>query len=191
MLSALDLYQGLFITSAILFNLLIAGIFVADKHGHTRAIQILGVAWLCLALPLSVVFARFAIQGVELWVRATLGLALIYMLVELLLDYILQYDFREHWRTHIPYIVLEYLALFSLIAIAIWIDPGWGWVVSGSFWILLACLIYLYAGRRKQAHAGRPEQAHAGRPKQAHAGRPEQAHVGRREPAKPDATLPD
>jgi hypothetical protein len=78
------------------------------------------------------------------------ALIFLYMLVELLLDYVFRYDFRKQWRTHIPYILLEYLALFSLIGIAIQIDRVWGWVVGGSFWVLMGSLIYLYTGRRKQ-----------------------------------------
>ncbi len=131
------------------FNLLIAGIFIADKRGNMRAVRVLGISWLLLALPLGVVFIRFLSVGVETGVLAAFGLVFVYMLVELLLDYVLHYDFRKRWRTHIPYIVLEYLALFSLIGIAIRIDPGWGWVVSGSFWILMVSLVYLYASRRR------------------------------------------
>lgn len=89
-------------------------------------------------------------MGAEVQVLVAFGLVFLYMLVELLLDYILQYDFRKRWVTHAPYIILEYLALFSLIRIAITIDRSWGWVVGISFWTLLGSLIYLYAGRRKQ-----------------------------------------
>jgi len=150
MLRLLGVYEGLFIISALLFNLLIAGIFIAEKRGNQKIVRVLGVAWLLLALPLSLTFAHYAIAGAENWVLIAFGLVFVYMAAELLLDYVLQYDFRKQWRTHIPYIILEYLALFSLIAIAIWIDSGWGWVVSGSFWVLIASLIYLYLGRRFQ-----------------------------------------
>ena len=152
MLPALGFFEGLFIVSAILFNLLIAGIFIADRNGSSRWISRLGIAWLLLALPLALAFSYFLIQGAPAWVLLAFGLVFLYMLLELLLDYIFKYDFRKQWRTHVPYILLEYLALFSLIAIAIWIDQTWGWVVSGSFWIMLACLIYLYARRGKTSN---------------------------------------
>ena len=35
----------------------------------------------------------------------------LYMLVEWLLDYVFKIDFRTKWSRHIPYIVLEYVAL--------------------------------------------------------------------------------
>ena len=150
MLPALGFYEGLFIAAAIVFNLLIAGIFIANWRKKPNAVRTLGVVWLLLALPLGAVFIHYLLIGVQSWVMAAFGLVFLYMLVELVLDYVLQYEFRSQWRTHIPYIILEYLALFSLIAIAIWIDSGWGWVVGASFWILLGCLIYLYAGRRRR-----------------------------------------
>ena len=53
-------------------------------------------------------------------------------------------DYRQKWIIHALYIILEYIALFSLIGIALNIDRTWGWLVSISFWLLLASLIYLY-----------------------------------------------
>ena len=72
------------------------------------------------------------------------GLVFLYILVEFLLDKVLKFDFRRRWSTHAPYIVLEYIALYSLIHIAFDIDRTWGYLVSISFWILLASLIYVY-----------------------------------------------
>jgi len=66
------------------------------------------------------------------------------MLVELLLDYVFKIDFRSRPVTHVPYIILEYIALFSLIAIAFDIDQTWGTVVSICFWILMGSLVFLY-----------------------------------------------
>ena len=77
------------------------------------------------------------------------GFVFLYILVEFLLDYVLKFDFRQKWSTHAPYIVLEYIALFSLIGIAFDIDRVWGYLVSISFWILMASLIYVYKDQIK------------------------------------------
>jgi hypothetical protein len=71
------------------------------------------------------------------------------MAVEWLLDYVLKYPFRQKPWLHVPYIILEYIALFGLIRVAFSIDRTWGWAVSIAFWIVMACLIYLYAWRSK------------------------------------------
>ena len=84
--------------------------------------------------------------GRDKWVLIGFGFVLLYMLVELLLDYVFKIEFREKLITHIPYIILEYIALFALIGISIDLNQTWGWVISISFWILMASLIYLYRG---------------------------------------------
>jgi len=62
----------------------------------------------------------------------------------LLLDYIFMIDFRARPVTHIPYIVLEYVALFSLITVAFDISQFAGTLVSISFWVAMGGLVFLY-----------------------------------------------
>jgi len=144
-----DLYDGVFVFCAVAFNLLIAGIFVAQKYGRQQLTRRLGILWLSLAVPLSVVFVRYLLAGREWWILGYFGFILFYMVVELLLDYVFKVDFRRTKITHIPYIILEYIALFGLIGISFSIDRTWGWIVSIAFWILLASLIYLYGESKR------------------------------------------
>lgn len=142
--SSIGSFDLVFVVTAIAFNLLIAGIFVAQKNGWARAVRAIGIAWLLLSIPLAVVFFRYWAEGRRLAIIVYFGLVLLYMLVEFLLDYVFRLDFRRKWVTHAPYIVLEYAALFSLIGIASDIDRIWGYVVGVFFWILMGSLIYLY-----------------------------------------------
>jgi hypothetical protein len=145
----MTLFDYVFVISAILFNLLIAGIFIAQKQERTKLVRTFGITWLCLAFPLAIVFINYIDVGREPRILISFSLIFLYMVVELLLDYVLKIDFRKKPITHIPYIILEYIALFSLIFISIDINPSWGWVVSISFWILMASLIYLIRGRKE------------------------------------------
>lgn len=140
-MSAVEL---IFTISAVLFNLLIAGIFIAQKHQKRKFVRIFGISWLCLILPLAIVFTDYMSGDRNEGVTISFIFIFMYMLVELLLDYILKFDFRARAATHIPYIILEYLALFSLIWLAFLIDPVVGYIVAICFWLLMACLIYLY-----------------------------------------------
>ncbi len=144
-------YDLVFVLSAIVFNLLLAGVFIAQKKERPKLVRTFGILWLSLAIPLAVVFIHYLIVGRDLWIMIYFGFILLYIFVELLLDYILKIEFRQKKITHIPYIVLEYIALFGLIGISFAIDRTWGFLVSISFWILLASLIYLYRGRKKDA----------------------------------------
>ena len=145
----MDAFDLVFVFTAIAFNLLIAGIFVAQKKERPNLVRIFGILWLSLALPLAVVFIHYLVVGRPLWVMAYFGFIFLYILVEVLLDYILKIEFRQKWTIHAPYIILEYIALFGLIGISFSVDRTWGFLVSFSFWILLASLIYLYWGRKK------------------------------------------
>ena len=51
---------------------------------------------------------------------------------------------------HIPYLVLFYFASFGFIGISFSMDNTWGYVVSGSFWFVLASLVYLFTGKKKK-----------------------------------------
>lgn len=145
----MDAFDLIFVFTAIAFNLLIAGIFVAQKKERPNLVRTFGILWLSLAIPLAVVFIHYLVVGRPLWVMAYFGFIFLYILVELLLDYILKIEFRQKWTIHAPYIILEYIALFGLIGISFSIDRTWGFLVSISFWVLLASLIYLYWGRKK------------------------------------------
>ena len=145
----MDAFELVFVFTAIAFNLLIAGIFVAQKKERPNLVRIFGILWLSLAIPLAVVFIHYLVVGRPLWVMAYFGFIFLYILVELLLDYILKIEFRQKWTIHAPYIILEYIALFGLIGISFSVDRTWGFLVSFSFWILLASLIYLYWSRKK------------------------------------------
>ena len=144
MFTRINAYDLVFVLTAIAFNLLIVGIFVAQKNGWAKSVKVIGILWLLLTIPFAVVFVRYLTEEKRLGILVRFGLVFLYILVEFLLDYVLKIDFRQKWITHAPYIVLEYIALYCLIRIALQIDRTWGYLVSISFWILLAGLIYVY-----------------------------------------------
>ena len=140
----LNTFDLMFVISAAAFNLLIAAIFIAQKLGREKLVKTFGILWLWLIVPLALVFVWYWQEDRETRILVSFGLVFIYMLVELLLDYVFKVDFRSKAVTHVPYIILEYIALFSLIAIAFEIDRTWGTIIAICFWILMGSLIYLY-----------------------------------------------
>ena len=144
MFADLTTFDLLFVLTAVAFNLLIAAIFIAQKLGKDKLVKTFGILWLWLIIPLALVFVAYWQTGKEARILLYFGLIFLYMLAELLLDYVFKIDFRSRLITHVPYIVLEYIALFSLIAIAFDVDQRWGMVVSICFWILMGSLIFLY-----------------------------------------------
>jgi len=143
----MTLIDFIFVLSAVAFNLLIAAIFIAQKLGWEKLVRTFGILWLWLSAPLVLVFVLYWQQGSETRMLVSFGFIFLYMLVEFLLDYVFKIDFRAKAITHVPYIFLEYVALFSLIVIAFDVHRGWGWVVTVFFWILMGSLVYLYWDR--------------------------------------------
>lgn len=144
MFTQLDNFDLMFVLSAVAFNLLIAALFIAQKLGRDNLVKTFGILWLWLMIPLALVFVSYWRAGRETWIFVNFGFVFLYMLVELLLDYVFKIDFRSKPISHVPYIILEYAALFSLIGIAFEIDRTWGTVIAICFWILMGSLVYLY-----------------------------------------------
>jgi hypothetical protein len=143
-------YDLTFVLCAVIFNLLISGIYIASKHEAVRLRSLLGKVTIGLGVPLIVVLIAFVIEGRPTRTLVYCSLILLYLLVELLLDIILKIEFREKPILHIPYIILFYIASFGFIGISFSIDKNWGYAVSVSFWGVLASLIYLLNGNKKK-----------------------------------------
>jgi hypothetical protein len=138
----LDLFDLLFVVTAIVFNIQIMGIYIASRRKQAELLRMFGAVTLILALPLAVVFLYKLVTGSEQWIIAGFMAIFFYLAVELLGDYIFKIDFRSRPILHTAYIILFYLVEFSFITIAYSIDKVPGYLVSLSFWALLLCLIY-------------------------------------------------
>jgi hypothetical protein len=157
-LVALDPFDLIFVVSGVIFNLMIIGVYVAQKHERTRLVRVFGTVVICLAIPLVAVFIDYLIVGRALWIMIYLGSILLYLFVELLLDFILKIEFRKKLILHIPYIILFYVASFGFIGISFSINRTWGYVVSVAFWAVLASLIYLFWGKKKETTKSKGEE---------------------------------
>lgn len=145
----------LFVVTALAFELLIIAILIAEKRQRHELVKALGIIWALLAVPLVIVFVHDLTVGGDRWLVLSFGLIFLYMAVEIVFDFVLKIPFRERPALHIPYIILEYGALFGLIHIAFTIGPTWGYAVAVGFWLLLATVIFVYwdqiTGRKRRA----------------------------------------
>lgn len=146
----LDLLDLLFVATAVVFNIQVMGIYVAGKQKRFDIVHTLGIAVIALALPIGIVFLNDLINGAARWILYGLALILVYLLVELLADLVLKIEFRNKPVLHIPYIILFYMAEIAFIRIAFSISAVAGYLVSVSFWLLLACLLYAFWPSREK-----------------------------------------
>ena len=137
----------LYLATAFAFEALIAGVLLAERFGRDALRDRLGRVWFLLALPLLLVGIGWAIvgRGASTWLW--LSVPLLYMAVEWLLDKRLKYPFRDRWITHLPYILLEYAALLTLIRLGSPLGALARWLLWGGFWLVMAAVIATYVGR--------------------------------------------
>jgi hypothetical protein len=140
----LDLFDLLFVITAVVFNLQVTCVYLASKQKRRDLVKRFGAVLLSLALPLAIVFVYYLAVGRERWITIAFVFIFLYMFVELLFDFILKIEFRKKPQLHIPYIILFYIVEFTFIGIAFSISSIWGYLVSISFWILLAALVYSF-----------------------------------------------
>lgn len=136
----------IFIASAIIFFILVSGIFITSKFGYLVLRWVLGALVMFLIVPFTVVLIGNLKEKAEKPVIISLLVILFYLLLELTLDYILRIPFREMPALHIFYIIVLYVASFNMIGVSFRINWKMGFVVTITFWLSLGSLIYMYLG---------------------------------------------
>ena len=136
------LIDAIFICSAVILNISVSLVYVATKLGDMALTQVFGGVAVFTIVPFSVTLLGYVRAKESKKTVISNGIVLFYLVLELLLDYILQIPFREILAIHVPYIVVFYAALFSMMAVSFEKNKRMGYVVIATFWILIGCLIY-------------------------------------------------
>jgi hypothetical protein len=145
----MDSFDLILVIAAVLFHLSIVGVYIAQKKGRDKLVQSFGTITLLLGIPLAVVFGHYIISGEPQWKLISFGFIFLYLLTELLLDFVFKIEFRKMPVPHTLYIILFYIAIIGFIRMSFAVSTTWGYAVSVAFWILLGALIYNLAGQRK------------------------------------------
>jgi hypothetical protein len=131
-----------FICASIILNVSVSLVYVATKLGDLTLTQIFGGIAVAMIVPFAVTLIGFWRAKESKKTVISNGIILFYLILELLLDYILQIPFREILAIHVPYIIVFYAALFSMMAVSYEKNKRMGYVVIATFWILIGCLVY-------------------------------------------------
>ena len=141
-----ELNNIVFIASAIIFNIGVSGVYLASKFDNGVLLQIFGAIVVLLSIPFAISLIGFLKKKAEKKILISLVVILLYLVLEIVLDYILKIPFRDILALHILYIIVFYAAAFSMIGASFNINRKMGFIVLITFWILIGCLIYLYLG---------------------------------------------
>jgi hypothetical protein len=135
-----------FVLSALLFNVLVSAVYVSTKLNLTALRQASGLVIISLIVPFALTLREYVREAAERKILISNTVVLLYLVLELLLDYVLRIPFREILAIHVSYIVVFYAAEFSLMSVSFHISRKAGYAVAATFFVLLGCLAYLYLG---------------------------------------------
>ena len=136
------LMDTIFICSSIVFNISVSALYIATKLGNVVLVQVCGAIVLSLIVPFTITLLGYVREKAKRRTLISNGIILFYLSLELVLDYILEVPFREILAIHVPYIIVFYAALFSMIGVSLEKNKKMGYVVTITFLILICCLIY-------------------------------------------------
>jgi len=134
--------DAIFICSSVIFNISVSALYIATKFGDMLLVQVCGSIVISLIVPFTITFLGYMREKAEKRTIISHVFVLFYLFLELFLDFILRIPFREILAIHVPYIIVFYAALFSMIAVSFEKNRKMGFVVIATFLILIGCLIY-------------------------------------------------
>ena len=136
----------IFICSSVIFNVSVSIVYIATRIENLALLNASGAIVISLILPYTITLLGFIVRSAEKKIIIPNAVILLYLVLELSLDYILKIPFREIMAIHVPYIMVFYAAEFSMIGISFNINRKAGFSVVLTFFTLIGCLIYLYMG---------------------------------------------
>jgi hypothetical protein len=138
----IKLIDIIFTCSSVIFNISVSALYIATKLGDMVLVQVCGGIVISLIVPFTVTLLGYLREKEKKRTIISNVFILFYLSLESVLDYVLRIPFREILAIHVPYIVVFYAALFSMIAVSFEKNKKMGYVVIITFWMLLGCLIY-------------------------------------------------
>jgi hypothetical protein len=113
---------------AVVFYVCVILVFILRLLGNPQHVTWIGLVWLLLILPLGylLLVAQQFQRPVLYYVQ--IGLMILFLIAELLLDYVLKIDFRSVRWMVIGYVVLFFAGGGGMIGVAA--EAGRGWTIA-------------------------------------------------------------
>ena len=126
-----------------LINILIAFLFLARMSGFTEIENTLGIAVITMGFAIGYIAYLNKKNCRDKWETYLLIPIFLFMIAELLLDYILVLDFRSTIIVG-PYILLYYIGAWGLIGYSFRFEKKWGFITLGTYFLNMILSIYPY-----------------------------------------------
>lgn len=124
-----------------LFNLLLVVLFWARISDQPLVARIAGIASILLGLPLAVLAISNLLQHRTWWTVVLPLLLVLFLLIELLFDYILKIEFRQTWLVG-PYLLFYYLGSMVMVGYAFMVKVPYGVITLITYFIQVGLGVY-------------------------------------------------
>lgn len=124
-----------------LFNLLLVVLFWARISDQPFVARIAGIASILLGLPLAVLAISNLLQHRTWWTVVLPLLLVLFLLIELLFDYILKIEFRQTWLVG-PYLLFYYLGSMVMVGYAFMVKVPYGVITLITYFIQVGLGVY-------------------------------------------------
>jgi len=130
------------VTVANLLNMIMVVVFLSRSLMVER-LQIAGYIWGALILVLAAVVVLNVRAEREWWATILPLLLVVFLIVEIVLDYIIQYDFRSTMLLG-PYLLLYYVSIMGMIGYAFLTEKRLGIITLVTYFLHQIAAFYSY-----------------------------------------------
>lgn len=130
------------IAVANLMNLIMVVVFLS-RTALVPRIQIVGWIWGVFSLALAAAAVWNLRSKREWWAAVLPALLVLFLIVEILLDYILQLDFRST-RLLGPYLLLYYLSILGMVGYSFLVEKKYGAITLVTYFLSQIAALYSY-----------------------------------------------
>ena len=139
MLETLNLLGALCAIWIYVFSILV---FIARLNDRPRLESSFGIISFISAIPLIYLLITAPQHNREVLYYIQVGLMLLWILVEIIIDYILKLDFRQNIKWVIPYVMLFFAGAGGMLGVAAL--AGSGWMIAAVVLFLLMAVLAFY-----------------------------------------------
>lgn len=115
-------------------NLLLAGIFLARLNALQGLERLLGIVFVVLGVPLVYLVINNFLLGRDLWTIYLPIPLILFMLMELILDYLISAPWRGSWLIG-PYMLVYYVGLFAMIGFSFRVSKLYGFITLITYFL--------------------------------------------------------
>jgi hypothetical protein len=130
------------IVVANLMNLMMVPVFILRTLEVGR-LGVVGLIWAAFILVLAPTIVQNARARREWWAMTLPSLLVLFLIVELALDYIARYDFRSTSLLG-PYLLLYYVSILGMIGYAFLTEKRYGFVTLVTYFLSQIAALFSY-----------------------------------------------